>query len=84
MTTETNYERLVTDLERTYEAVIARQASRIVDDLRGAHLDDGDALRDEARELLTTYLLHDEAWGPVEAIDISDIAYEAVERAIRG
>jgi len=83
VTKDAAYERVVTDLERSYEKVIARQAERLIDSCRGSHLDEDEA-REEARELLTSYLLNDEQWEPVAAADISDIAYEAVEKAARG
>lgn len=75
---DSTYEAVVTALEKRYEKTITAQAARLVRE----HGMDGDG-RDEARELLSSYLLNDTDWEPVAAADISDIAYEAVEQAVR-
>jgi hypothetical protein len=75
-----DYERLVTSLERKYAKTIAAEA-------RSAFLrakDEGDEWADQAaHDAVVDALLADEAWEPVEAADISDIAWDAATEAER-
>ena len=83
---EEAYERKVEKLMRQYSSAIASIARAAIPAARGTMLDmeiDADVIRDDAREIVTTALLNDEAWVGVHATDISDIAYEAVEHAWR-
>ena len=81
MTKDATYEAAVSALETRYHRTIASQALRMVREgyEQGQTTDE---VQDDACERLSAYLLNAEDWERVEAVDISDIAYEAVNRAI--
>jgi hypothetical protein len=75
---EQGYEQQVERLERKHATAIASIASAAVP----REGDVEDATRDDAIDAVETALFNDEEWAPVKATDISDIAHEAVDRAI--
>lgn len=76
MSIEESYERVVTNLERIYAAQIKREAAWAI-----TNYGPGDDPRDFAHDHVVSTLLDDEAWAPVKAADISDIALEAANEA---
>ena len=79
---EQAYEQRVTDLERKWTTV-TNEWARVSIRIGLTQEDHADAVRDFAHDRVATLLLAEAAWEGVEAADISDIAYEAVEQAWR-
>jgi len=76
---EEAYERNVQRLEYKFEKVIAAAAARGV----AAYDKDGyDSAHDAAVDAVEAVLFGSELWANVDAVDISDIAYEAATKAI--
>jgi hypothetical protein len=81
---EIAYEQNVTGLEIAWKERIEQYAATGIRKAfeQGEYVSGGgDAVRDSAREYVSTKLLNSLQWENVEAIDISDIALEAVEGA---
>jgi hypothetical protein len=79
---EIAYEQNVTGLETAWADRIASFATEAVEQLASTCGDDVDGLRLEATEVVAARLLNSDRWANVKATDVSDIAYEAVDREI--
>lgn len=81
---EIAYEQNVTGLEKAWAERIesfAREAVR-AEYRRGGRDGDREGVLFDATEVVTARLLDSERWANVTATDISDIAYEAVNRVL--
>jgi len=83
---DTAYEQNVTGLEKAWAERIESFARTAIRDLRSTSYSgeafDRDGLQFDATEVVSARLLDSERWANVKATDISDIAYEAVNRAL--
>src|SRR5215467_142584 len=86
---EIAYEQNVTGLENAWAERIESFARAAVRQAKPSHPDpehnrgyDPEGLRLEASEIVSARLLDSERWANVKATDISDIAYEAVNRVL--
>jgi hypothetical protein len=78
---ETAYEQNVTGLEIAWRDRIESFAATAVQEQIETTEYDPEAIRDAATEAVSARLLNSARWENVQADDISDIAYEAVNRA---
>lgn len=76
MTAEQQYEQKVERLEREYATIIADAARQGLNVERGY-----EAATEDARGHVEDMLFDTPAWEDIDATTISDIAYEAAERA---
>jgi len=79
---EIAYEQNVSRLEKAWEGRIEAFAASAVRTSFAEYSDDVEAVQTDASETVAARLLNSLQWENVTAVDISDIAYEAVSRAI--